>query len=225
MASSNGLMPIHMCPDSTTELSSITPSSTPILDTKVIQYATTPFSQRLYRACAESGLRFLSNPSFKAADLWPEFGMLLLKMPREEIREYFKRVVTSQPCNPIIDGRFPFISLGGSGTHFLASSNNASSVLQLFENTNGVLHVASDEQWFDVHDVERYLASQGIAVGEFPSSATSIQQNSQGDMPSSMGIIQGLSSNNTMMVVDEYKLVNSMLPLQCISESNRKSGG
>lgn len=212
MASSNGMMPVNMDLVSTTELSSIPLTPTPILNTNVIQYATTPFSQRLFRACAESGLRFLSNVSFKAADLWPEFGMLLLKMSREEIREYFTRVVTSQPCNPIIDPRFPFISLGGSGTHFLKSSNNTSSVLKLFENINGVLHVSSDEQWFDVHDVERYLFSRGIAVGEFPSSTSSVHHNSQEDTPLTSEIIQGASSSSMMMVVDEYKLVNSMLP-------------
>ena len=214
MGSSAGMMPSNTSNCSTDESSIIPLSPETAFEAHIIQYATTPFTQRLFRACAESGLRFLSNPSFKVEDMWPEFGLLLQKMPRAEIRDYFTRVVSMNPCNPIIDSRFPFISLGGSGTHFLLPSNDAfSEVLSRFQRTNGVFHVASDEQWFDVHDVERYLFNQGIRVGEFPSSVSSMNhQNHQGGDPSNSVVTHGASSGS-MMVVDEYKLVNSMLPL------------
>lgn len=210
MSSSTGMMPSVTTQSSTSELGIVPCSPTPTFETNVIPYTVTPFTQRLFRACAESGLRFLSNPSFKVADMWPEFGLLLQKMPRAEIREYFTRVVSVQPCNPVIDPRFPYISLGGSGTHFLSPSNIGSEVLQMFERTNGVHHVACDEQWFDVHDVERYLTSQGIVMEEAPSSALNMHHSyTQDGYYSSLALAQGASNNNMMMVVDEYKLVNS----------------
>ncbi|KAJ5423424.1 hypothetical protein N7491_008640 [Penicillium cf. griseofulvum] len=158
-----------------------------IPETRTIQYATTPFTQRLFRACAESGHRFLSNPSYKDEDMW-EFGLLLQRMPRAEILTYFGRVINMEPCNPIIDARFPYISIGGAGTHFLPpSSDTFSDSFALFRTTNGVSHVAADEDWFDVHDVERYLFNQGIRVGDFSSSTLAISYpSSPGARPSNL---------------------------------------
>ncbi|KAJ5873976.1 uncharacterized protein N7529_002406 [Penicillium soppii] len=214
MGSSAGMIPSDSSHESTAASSIMRFSPALTFEPHIIQYATTPFTQRLFRACAESGLRFLSNPSFKVEDMWPEFGLLLEKMPRAEIREYFTRVVSMNPCNPIIDTRFPYISLGGSGTHFLLPSDNASSeILSRFQRTNGVYHVVSDEQWFDVHDIERYLFSQGIGVGDFPSSISSMSPSTHRDGGHlSLVGTHGTSPSNTMMVVDEYKLVNSMRP-------------
>ncbi|KGO65540.1 hypothetical protein PITC_018580 [Penicillium italicum] len=189
----------------------VTPS---IAETHTIQYATTPFTQRLFRGCAESGHRFLSNLAYKDEDMW-EFGLLLQRMPRAEIRDYFTRVIKMEPCNPIIDARFPFISLGGAGTHFLQPySDNFSDSFALFRTTNGVSHVPADEDWFDVHDVERYLHNQGIGVGEFPSSALTISYTSSPAAGNSnLDPLQSESPDSMMMVVDEYKLINSTLML------------
>lgn len=187
----------------------VTPS---IAETHVIQYATTPFTQRLYHACAQSGYRILSNLSYKDEDMW-EFGLLLQTMPRAEIRDYFARIVNTEPCHPIIDARFPYISLGGAGTHFLQpSSDEFSDSFALFQTTNGVTYVPADEDWFDVHDVERYLFNQGIVVGEFPSSTLTIPYPSSPVAGhSSLEASQGELPDNMMMVIDEYKLINSTL--------------
>lgn len=205
-----------MIPSSTTQSVVVEPgiipfSPTPTFETNTIQYATSPFTQRLFRACAESGLRLLSNTSFTDEDIGRCFGLLLQKMAREDIRDYFTRVVSIQPCNPIIDDRFPFISLGGAGTHFSSPSNDASRVLSLMQRTNGVCHIASDEQWFDVHDVERYLSSQGIIVGEFPSSTSPVYHlHSENGVTSNLVAIQGASPSTTMtMVISEYRLIHS----------------
>ncbi|KAJ5356785.1 hypothetical protein N7517_011394 [Penicillium concentricum] len=185
-----------------------------IAEPHTIQYATTPFTQRLFRACAESGHRFLSNLAYKDEDMW-EFGLLLQRMPRVEVRDYFGRVIKMEPCHPIIDARFPYISVGGAGTHYLPPSSGASSdTFALFRTTNGVSHVPADEDWFDVHDVERYLFNQGIGVGEFPSSTLTISYpSSPGAGPSNLEIPQGAIPGSMMMVVDEYKLINSKLTL------------
>ncbi|KAJ5604012.1 hypothetical protein N7537_006968 [Penicillium hordei] len=197
---SNDLVPIPVAPS--------------ITETHTIQYATTPFTQRLYRACAESGHRFLSNPSYKDEDMW-EFGLLLQRMPRAEIRDYFARVVNAEPCHPIIDARFPYISLGGAGTHFLQpSSDDFSDSFAHFQTTNGVTYLPADEDWFDVHDVERYLLNRGIGVGEFPSSTLMISySSSSGARPSNLEAPHGQLPDGMMMVIDEYKLINRTLTL------------
>ncbi|KAL2702882.1 hypothetical protein AAEP93_007180 [Penicillium crustosum] len=197
-----------------------------IAETHAIQYATTRFTQRLYRACAESGHRFLSNPSYKDEDMW-EFGLLLQRMPRADIRDYFARVVNLEPCHPIIDARFPYISLGGAGTHYLQpSGDDFSDSFALFRATNGVTHVPADEDWFDVHDVERYLLNRGIGVGEFPSSTLTINYpSSPAPGHSNLEAPQGELPNGMMMVIDEYKLINrlSQLPvsLGCVAGFRR----
>ncbi|CAG8294283.1 unnamed protein product [Penicillium salamii] len=221
-----------MIPSSTTQSVVVEPgiipfSPTPTFETNTIQYATSPFTQQLFRACAESGLRLLSNTSFTDEDIRRCFGLLLQKMAREDIRDYFTRVVSIQPCNPIIDDRFPFISLGGAGTHFSSPSNDASQVLSLMQRTNGVCHIASDEQWFDVHDVERYLSNQGIIVGEFPSPTSPVHHlHSENGVTSNLVAIQGASPSTTMtMVISEYRLIHklSQIPvdLGCVAGFRR----
>ena len=191
----------------------VTPS---IAETHTIQYATTPFTQRLYRACAQSGYRFLSNPSYKDEDMW-EFGLLLQRMPRADITDYFARVVNLEPCNPIIDARFPYISLGGAGTHYLQpSSDYFSHSFALFRTTNGVTHVPADEDWFDVHD-------RGISVGEFPSSTLTISYPSSPVAGHSiLETPQGELPDGMTMVIDEYKLINSTLTLLFATILNAK---
>ncbi|KAJ6148327.1 hypothetical protein N7497_010309 [Penicillium chrysogenum] len=179
-----------------------------IAETHTIQYATTPFTQRLFRACAQSGHQFLSNPSYKDEDMW-EFGLLLQRMPRAEILDYFGRVITMEPCQPVIDARFPYISFGGAGTHLLPSGDAVPDSFALFRMTNGVSHVPADEDWFDVHDVERYLFNQGIGVGEFPSSPLQYLIRLVQAGYRTFGPPQGELPGSMMMVIDEYKLINS----------------
>lgn len=135
---------------------------------KPIVYTTTAFTQRLYRACAESGLRYLANDSVTDQDMWPQFGLMLQNVPRSQIISYFKRVLATVPCNPVEDSRFPFISLGGAGTHFRATSTKHQSSelrnLLPFHITNGIVEIPCGEEWFDVHDVERFLAERGIQL-------------------------------------------------------------
>ncbi|KAJ6007763.1 hypothetical protein N7540_011739 [Penicillium herquei] len=135
--------------------------------TRTIPYATTPFTQRLYRVCAQSGYRYLVNSNVSDQSMWPEFGLMLQKLPRSEVTSYFQRILMTEPCNPVEDSRFPFIIYGGAGTNFLAHSRDDSSQypgLEPFQKTNGIIEVQSDEEWFDVLDVERYLIHQGFQL-------------------------------------------------------------
>ncbi|KAJ5497320.1 hypothetical protein N7463_009307 [Penicillium fimorum] len=228
LGSSGGIIPSNNTESLHNQWDELVPMPVPlsIAETRTIQYTTTPFTQRLFRACAESGHRFLSNLSYKDEDMW-EFGLLLQRMPRAEIRDYFGRVIKMEPCHPIVDARFPYISVGGAGTHFLPPPSDAfSDSFALFRTTNGVSHVPANEDWFDVHDVERYLFNQGIGVGEFPSSTLAISYpSSPGAGPSNLEIPQGATPGSMMMVIDEYKLVNrlSQLPvaLGCVAGFRR----
>jgi hypothetical protein len=180
--------------------------SPPVADAPTIQYATTPFTQRLFRAVAESGHRFLSNLEYKVEDMWPEFGLSLQTMPRAHVRAYFERVVSLHICNPILDTKFPFISLGGAGTHFPSPAYDAlPNRLELFQGTNGVTHVHSDEDWFDVHDIEGYLFSEGIGLDEYPSPLSSIPSIEE---TGSLALTR--SGPGKKMVIDKYKLISSM---------------
>lgn len=139
------------------------------LHDRSIPYATTPFTQKLFQACAESGHRYLTNDAVTDLEMWHEFGLMLQKVSRSQVTSYFKRVLAATPCNPVEDFQFPFISLGGAGTHFPRAkqmSISASGLQNLlpFQATNGILELHSDEQWFDVHDVEGFLSSQGISL-------------------------------------------------------------
>lgn len=133
-----------------------------------IAYATTSFTQRLFSACAKSGYRYLTSDMVTDQAMWPEFGLMLQSLPRSEIISYFHRVVTTVPCNPIEDSRFPFISLGGAGAHFQAqhTRNGAPSFqsLQALRITNGIVEVPCNEEWFDVHDVEGFLIARGFQL-------------------------------------------------------------
>ncbi|KAJ5457942.1 hypothetical protein N7475_009330 [Penicillium sp. IBT 31633x] len=228
LGSSAGMMPPTNSQSLTEEPSERVPVplTLSVAETHTIPYATTPFTQRLFRASAESGYRFLSNLSYKDEDMW-EFQLLLQRMPRAEIAEYFRHVVNLEPCNPIIDARFPYISLGSAGTHFLQHRNGSTlDRFAAFRTTNGVSHVPSDEEWFDVHDVERYLLNQGIEVGEFPSSTLMMSHPLSPKVGSSSLVAsREAMPGGMMMIVDEYKLVNRLsqcpIALGCVAGFRR----
>jgi hypothetical protein len=186
--------------------------SSSVTDAPTIQYASTPFTQRLFRSVAESGYRFLSNLAYRDDELWEAFGLSLQHMPRAHIRAYFERVINLEICNPIIDTRFPFTSLGGAGTHFLSPAHDAlPDRLDLFRGKNGVSYVHSDEDWFDVHDIEGYLVSEGIRLGGFPLPSSSISPVDETRTLALTGSMPGM-----MRVIDEYQLISGMFFSVCL---------
>lgn len=161
-------------------------------------YTTTLFTQKLFFACAKSGHRYLTNPTVTDAQMWPEFGLMLKHLPRQEIISYFERVLSTSTCNPIPDCRFPFISLGNAGAHFLSGIHN----LLPFQETNGVRVIPSEEEWFDVKDVEEYLVNKGIQLVGCYDSAFSIGEES------SLALSGQVFSSNIVAVLDEVTLIN-----------------
>jgi hypothetical protein len=134
---------------------------------RTVQYPASPFTQKVYYACAQSGHRFLCDLRLTDKQIWPEFSLVLEHVPRYDIISYFQRVLKESPCAPVEDPRFPFISLGGAGTHFLPASPvgaHQSPGLQRFQMTNGVWEIGCQEEYFDVEDVERYLNFNGIRL-------------------------------------------------------------
>ena len=187
----------------------------PLHDTTVeaIHYATTPFTQRLFRACTESGYGYLTDFSVSDAQMCREFGLQLQSLRREEIIYYFDRARRMNPCNPFKDSRVPFISLGGAGTHFQSVSTGGVSVPQppvvssllLFQKTNGVRVVPSEEQWFDVRDVEGYLVANGIKFGCYGSA---LYTTGGAALSSSSG---QMTPTNIVPVINESALIKGMV--------------
>lgn len=164
---------------------------------QTIPYTTTPFTQRLFHACAKSGHRYLTGPTVTDAQTWPEFWLVLEYLPRQDIIAYFEQVLSTSPCNPVLDCRFPFISLGNAGMHFSSGMHN----LLPFQGANGVRVIPSEEEWFDVKDVEGYLVDKGIQlVGCYdPASYTS---------KSSLVLSGQVLPSNMVAVLDEAALIN-----------------
>lgn len=179
-----------------------TPTHPPFNTTnQTIQYTTTPFTQKLLRACAESGHRYLTNPTVTDAQMWPEFGLMLEYLPRQEIISYFERALNTSPCNPVLDGQFPFISLGDAGVHFSSGSRGMQNLFP-FQETNGVRVISSEEEWFDVKDVEGYLVDRGIRlVGCYDLASYT------GD-GSSLVVSGQVLPDNMVAVLDESTLIN-----------------
>lgn len=168
---------------------------------QTIPYITTPFTQRLFHACARSGHRYLTNPTVPDTQMWPEFRLMLEHLPRQEIISYFERVLNTSPCNPVLDGRFPFISLGNAGVHFSSGMHD----LLPFQGTNGVRVIPCEEDWFDVKDVEGYLVDKGIQLIGYNDSASCF-----GD-EFSLVVHGQVPISNMVAILDEATLVNGEL--------------
>ncbi|KAB8240382.1 hypothetical protein BDV35DRAFT_398677 [Aspergillus flavus] len=196
-----------------------------------IDYTTSAFTERLYRTCAENGLRLMCNDTVTDEEMQPQFGLVLQTVPREQIRLYFERVLRMKPCNPVHDRRFPFISFGGAGTHFpSAGQDSRSQNLLRFRETNGVSAIPSDEEWFDIKDIEGFLIEQGIKTEErYEASVTSssITNSNPSARPGLLlpsGNLVGsadltshspTASSNVVMVLDEATLIDKLSRL-CI---------
>lgn len=175
----------------------------PLYDTanETIHYTITPFTQKLFHACAESGHRYLTISSVSDVQMWPEFGLLLEYIPRQEIILYFERVLHMTPCNPVKNSRFPFISLGGAGMQFQAYETVN---LLPFKETNGVRVVPSEEQWFDVRDIEGYLVENRIELGCHDSALYTAQEATM--VSSSAQVVP----RNMVPVLDEWALIKGL---------------
>ncbi|KAI9926178.1 hypothetical protein MW887_004641 [Aspergillus wentii] len=210
LGSSNAILPSTNPTTYDASLATIPPSLTP--NDQIIEYTTTPFTKKLFHACTGTGYRFISDPSASDATVWPYFKLVLENQPRREFAAYFKRVFDRKACNPLFDPRFPFVSIGGAGTHYPAVSGSKFHNLLPFQGTNGVTHVDSEETWFDVHDIEGYLEEQGIQVvshGKYLRARPSVSQTE--NMPPSSGFaISNLFPDSVPMIFDEEALIYAL---------------
>ena len=71
-----------------------------------------------------------------------------------------------------------------------------------FQETNGVRVIPSEEEWFDVKDVEEYLVNKGIQLVGCYDSAFSIGEES------SLALSGQVFSSNIVAVLDEVTLIN-----------------
>ncbi|KAE8377207.1 hypothetical protein BDV26DRAFT_282041 [Aspergillus bertholletiae] len=230
LGSSNGFLPpiASTAPEPNT---CVRVTSPPDHEDRIIEYTTSTFTERLYRTCAENGYRLVCNDTVTDDEIWPQFGLVLQTVPREQVQRYFERVLRTKPCNPVHDRRFSFVSLGGAGTHFPSTGQGfrSESLLQ-FRQTNGVLAIPSDEEWFDVKDVEGFLIEQGIKTEDSyqtsvtPSSPMNSNPSTRPGLllpsdniigPSDLTVLGQTTSSNTVMVLDEAAVIDKLSRL-CI---------
>ncbi|GAD92950.1 hypothetical protein AOR_1_830084 [Paecilomyces variotii No. 5] len=193
---------------------------------RTIEYTTSPFTRRLFHACARAGHQYLTNSLVTDEEMWQEFGLVLQRIPRQEITTYFQRVLRANPCTPVEDPKFPFISLGGAGNHFLPTAERAQN-LHRFQSTNGVRVLASLDDWFDVNDVERYLISSGIrlvddhSLNSLENSLGSATTVNTGDL-----IVSDQAITNMTMRVDEKPIIKGLsrlcICLGCVAGFRRR---
>ncbi|KAH8690633.1 hypothetical protein BGW36DRAFT_389094 [Talaromyces proteolyticus] len=181
-----------------------------------INYITTPFTRKLFVACGQGGHQWLTNSSVTEEALWPHFGLLLQYLPRQEIVSYLEHVLQLNAANPIKDDRFPFVSIGGAGTHFASTTRCGIDTRQICRKTNGWVELSSEEEWFDIHDVEGFLDANSVQFDGGDRSFHSGQEL----LGFADGIVQRHSlmpgqsdPENTVIAIDQSILINGLV--QC----------
>lgn len=224
--SHNALLPSITTPGAANSTNSLlTPSYCRDTPDRAIEYPASSFTQKAYYACAKSGHRFLCDLRVTDKQIWPEFGLVLEHVPRHDIISYFERVLKENPCAPVEDPRFPFISLGGAGTHFLPDSQagaHQSLGLQRFQMTNGVLEIGCQEEYFDVEDVERYLKFSGIRLSSpqnFPDATFNPGMSEL--MASDITDPVSINAPNPILFIDEQTLIEGIFHSMLDSETPR----
>ncbi|KAK3361710.1 hypothetical protein B0T24DRAFT_539110 [Lasiosphaeria ovina] len=76
------------------------------------------FGRRLHRFATERALRLLSMPNPPQARIHRVFGFCLLVETREQIRKRLSRVLAHTAQESLSNWQYPFLNLGGAGTHF-----------------------------------------------------------------------------------------------------------
>lgn len=213
--SRNALLPSIIPFDTTNNTNSLlAPNRCRVIPDRAIEYPASSFTQKVYYACAQSGYRFLCDLRVTDKQISPEFGLVLEHFPRHDIISYFERVLKQTPCAPVEDPRFPFISLGGAGTHFLPdpqASADESPTLQPFEMTNGVWEVGCQEEYFDVEDVERYLKFNGIRLSGQQNFSDDTFDPDLGQLTGSDSIdYNQINTTNPVLFVDEQTLIEGI---------------
>lgn len=127
------------------------------------------FIEHLRLSCLYRGLLLLNNPSVSIDSLKRPFRLLLPLVPRETITAFFHARLHARlnRTQPEQFAEIPFFHLGGAGTHYLdpfptgKSREHAMESSSLSEPSAEILDEL-DGEWFDVHDLKRYLQKKEV---------------------------------------------------------------
>lgn len=136
------------------------------------------FIEHLRLSCLHRGLLLLKNPSVSIDSLKRPFRLLLPLVPRETITAFFHARLHARlnRTQPEQFSEIPFFHLGGAGTHFLGAGQDpdwtqtrqhemrSTPSSELFTEIPADL----DGEWFDVHDLKRYLQEKEVCLTRSP---------------------------------------------------------
>ncbi|KAK2758947.1 hypothetical protein FQN54_003045 [Arachnomyces sp. PD_36] len=164
------------------------------LSTTTYSYLESSFSRRLHRYCLEHAYRCFSNPASDPNIIYRIFRLVSCIRDREKMEPYFQSLLKSGPEESLEIWSLPFYRIGGAGTHYPRNDGFGNPVyppnMRLPKRVLGSLPVSRAEipdqgeesggpdmlgvmgfggDWFDSHDVEKYLEEKGIFIDGYTS--------------------------------------------------------
>lgn len=126
------------------------------------------FIEHLRISCLHRGLVLLNNPSVSIDSLKRPFRLLLPLVPRETITAFFNARLHARlnRTQPEQFSEIPFFYLGGAGTHYLepfsAGESRERAMGGAYSSALAEVPAELDGEWFDVHDLKRYLQEKEV---------------------------------------------------------------
>lgn len=192
----------------------------------------TTFSRRLHRRCLELGYAALSNPNFSPVLLQKKFRFSFNISTRSRLASSFQFLLQRKAGEPLELWNRPYYSIGNAGMHYPRRDQDGNEIYPpnmhppekafgpwpLHQSETRHSYTTIDEiieaagfggQWFDCHDVEGYLNSQGIFLDssssyvEVPPSAIGAAASGR-STPLSMGMESGLNTASSVPLAPSF---------------------
>lgn len=180
--SSSGVEPIY---SNTSPYSLLAESRFPSTSIYTYSFMESSFSRRLHRYCLEHAYRYFSNPASDPNIVYRIFRLVSCIRDREKMEPYFQNLLKRGSGESLELWGLPFYRIGGAGTHYPREDEFGNVIyppnMRLPKRILGSLPVSATEipdgqegaqdslglmglggEWFDSHDVEKYLEDNGI---------------------------------------------------------------
>ncbi|KAL4807904.1 hypothetical protein BDV18DRAFT_159112 [Aspergillus unguis] len=126
------------------------------------------FIDQLRITCCYQAYLVLSNPSIPDRKIERPFRFLLGLMPRKEIASYFRDALLARAGHITLEkwDHIPLYRIGGAGTHYPRSGGRFPWVEGGSSGQSDRGDEQVEEAWFDIGDLEGYLAERGVVFAE-----------------------------------------------------------
>lgn len=152
---------------------------------KTHDYSEFSFARRIHRAATERAFRLITSNDPRVADRKQQvFGFCLLYDSYEAIEARLRRTMSSTSKDSLSQWQQPFVHVGGAGTYYPMSENDAGDLMpkfrtgfsmgpfsqpaskaqELLENDMRCNLPGFEGQFFDPNDVEGYLRGRGLDI-------------------------------------------------------------